>query len=165
MHRQGASRSTTNSCVDCFGYNQDYRLLVDFFVSFVATHFAQSVLEHYILLEQVVNRYFVLSIVVHRALEEEAQEALSTPTAGASSEVAKQYEVETQRSGEDRVAAQEVDLDLHWVAHPTEDVDVVPSFLVVVAWWVVVDAHLVVVLSVFVVAVAIEVGLNFRNQD
>ena len=97
MHRQGASRSTINSCVDCFGYNQYYRLLVDFFVSFVATHFAQSVLEHYILLEQVVNRHFVLSVVVHRALEEEAQEALSTPTAGASSEVAKQYEVETDR--------------------------------------------------------------------
>ena len=148
MHRQGASRSTINSCVDCFGYNQYYRLLVDFFVSFVATHFAQSVLEHYILLEQVVNRHFVLSVVVHWALEEEAQEALDAIASCASSQVAEEYEVKAKRSSEDRVAAEEVGLDLHWRAHPTEDVDVVPTFLVVVARWIVVDTYFVVVVLI-----------------
>ena len=39
-------------------------------------HFADCVLEHCVLLEEVVYRHFVYSVVVHRALEEEAQEAL-----------------------------------------------------------------------------------------
>ena len=105
-----------------------------------------------------VNRHFALGVVVHRALEEEAQEALDAVTAGASSEVAEQHEVEAQGSSEDRVAAQEVDLDLHGVSHPAEDIDVVPTFLVVVARGVVVDAHLVEV-------VGVEVGLLFGNED
>jgi len=139
--------------------------LVNLFVSCVATHFADSVLQHGVLLEEVVYGNFVLSVVVHRALEEEAQEALDAVTAVASSEVAQQNEVEAERSSEDRVAAEEVDLDLHGVAHPAEDVDVVPAFLVVVARGIVVDTYFVVVLSIFVVAVAVEVGLLFGNED
>ena len=54
---------------------------VNHFVSLVSTHFADSVLQHYILLEEVVYRHFVLGVVVHRALEEEAQEALDAVTA------------------------------------------------------------------------------------
>lgn len=77
------------------------RALIDRFVSFVTAHFANSVFEHGVLLEEVVNGHFVLGVVVHRALEEEAQEALDAVTAGASGEVAQQNEVEAQRSGED----------------------------------------------------------------
>ena len=122
--------------------------LIDFLISLVTAHFAESVLEHYVLLEQVVYRHLALSVVVHRALEEEAQEALSSVASCACSQVAEQHEVKAKRSSEDRVAAEEVDFDLHCVAHPSEDVDVVPSFLVVVARWIVVDAHFVVVVFV-----------------
>ena len=55
-------------------------------------------------------------------------------------EVHEQREVEDDRRREDRVAAEEVDLDLHRVAEPPEDIDVVPAFLVVAARRVVVDA-------------------------
>ena len=128
--------------------------LVDGFVGFVTAHFAESVFEHYVLLEEVVDGHFVLSVVVHRALEEEAEEALDTVASGASSEVAQENEVKAQGSSEDRVAAEEVDFDLHWVAHPSEDVDVVPSLLVVVTRRIVVDAYLVIVLCVLVLAIA-----------
>jgi len=133
-------------------------LLVDCFVSFVATHFAESVLQHNVLLEEVVNGNFVLGVVVHRALEEEAQEALDTEAAGASSEVAEEYEVEAQRSSEDRVAAEEVDFDLHGVPIQPKMSDVIPTFLVVVARGIVVDAH-------FVEVVGVEVGLLFSHED
>ena len=107
--------------------------LVDFLVSLIAAHLADGVLEHYILLEEVVDGNFTLGVVVHRALEEEAEETLDAMTAGAGSEVAQKHEVEAKGCCEDRVAAEEVDLDLHGIAHPTEDVDVVPSLLAVVA--------------------------------
>ena len=85
-------------------------MLVDCFVSFVAAHFADCVFEHDILLEEVVDGNFTLSVVVHRALEEEAEEALDAMTAGACREVAQENEVEAKGSCEDRVAAEEVDL-------------------------------------------------------
>ena len=95
-----------------------------------------------------VYRHFINGVVVLWALQEEAQEALSAPAASTVCEVDEQAEVEAERCCEDRVAAEEIDLNLHWIAHPTKDVDVVPTFLVVVAWWVVVDTHLVVVVAV-----------------
>ena len=120
-------------------------------------------------MEEVVNGYLVLSVVVHRALEEEAEEALCAVTSGASSKVAQQYEVEAEGSSKDRVAAEEVNLNLHGVAHPTEDIDVVPTFFVVVARGIVVDTYFVVVTIVVVTATAtvltVEVGLIFSNED
>ena len=81
------------------------------------------------------------------------------------SKVAQQAEVEQQWSSKDRVAAEEVDLDLHRITHPSEDVDVVPSLLVVVARWIIVDANLMIILGVLIVAVAVEVWLLFWLQD
>ena len=69
---------------------------VDFLVCLVTAHLADSVLQHHVLLEEVVYGDFVLSVVVHRALEEEAQETLDAVTAVAGSEVAKQHEVEAE---------------------------------------------------------------------
>src|SRR5207247_378594 len=60
--------------------------------------------------------------------------------------------------GEDGIAAQEVDLDLHRIAEPSEDVDVVPSFLVVAAGRIVVDPHLV-------EHVAVQLGILVRLED
>ena len=75
--------------------------LVDSLVSLVAAHLADGVLEHDILLEEVVHWHLTLGVVVHRALEEEAEEALYAVTAGTGGEVAQQYEVETQGSSKD----------------------------------------------------------------
>ena len=69
---------------------------IDSLVSRIAAHFAYSVFEHYILLEEVVDRHFVLGVVVHRALEEEAEEALYAIAAGASGKVAEEHEVKTE---------------------------------------------------------------------
>lgn len=59
----------------------DIRQLVYFLICLIATHFANGILQHDVLLEEVIYRNFVLCIVVHRALEEETQEALCTITA------------------------------------------------------------------------------------
>ena len=138
--------------------------LINLLVSLISTHFADSVLQHSVLLEEVVHRFLTLCVVVHRSLEEEGEETLDATAAGTGGQVAEQAEVEQQRCGKDGVAAEEVDLNLHGIVHPAEDVDVVPSLLVVVARRIVVDAHLVVVLGVFVVAVSVEVGLYVGLQ-
>ncbi len=143
-----------------FHYLKRRQISVNLFVSLVAAHLADGVLEHNILLEEVVHRHFVLSVVVHRALEEEAEEALYAEAACTLGEVAQKHEVKAERSCKDRVAAEEVDLYLHGIAHPAENVDVVPALLVVVARGIVVDAHLVIILGVFIIAVAIEAGLG-----
>lgn len=149
-------------------YREKYRgkiFLVDFFISLVTAHLADGVLQHGVLLVEVVHSLFTLSVIVHWRLEEEAQEALGAVTAGTGCKVAQQAEVEQQWSGKDGVAAQEVDLDLHWITHPAEDVDVVPTLLVVVARRIIVDANLVIILSVLIVAMAVEVWLDFWLQN
>ena len=90
--------------------------LVYLFVSLVSTHLADGIFQHDILVEEVVDSLLTFRVVVHRALEEETQEALDAVTAGAGSEVTEQCEVEEQRCSQDRVAAEEVDLDLHGIA-------------------------------------------------
>ncbi len=81
---------------------QTYRAKsIDFLVSLIAAHLADGVLEHYVLLEEMVDGHLILCIVVLRTLEEEAQEALSAVTACTGCEVAEQHEVKTERSSED----------------------------------------------------------------
>ena len=70
----------------------------------------------------------------------------------------KQREVENERRGQDRIAAEEIDLDLHLVAEPAKDVDVVPAFFVVAARRVIVDAH-------DVREIFVEIGINFGLQN
>ena len=133
-------------------------LSVDFFVSLITSHLADSVLEHDVLVEEVVYSLLALSIIVHRTLEEETQEALYAVASGACSEVHEQREVEQQRCCEDGVAAEEVDLYLHRIAHPAEYVEIIPSLLIIIARWIIVDTHLVVDISV-------EVGMVLLSQD
>ena len=139
--------------------------LVDFLISLVTAHLADGVLQHGVLLVEVVHSLLALGVVVHWRLEEEAQEALGAVTASTGCKVAQQSEVEQQWSCKDRVAAEEVNLNLHRITHPSEDVDVVPTFLVIVARWIVVDANLVVILGVLIVAVNVEVWLILWLQD
>ena len=75
--------------------------LVYEFVGLVAAHFTDGVLEHCVLLEEVVYGHFVYSVVVHRALEEEAQEALYAVAAVAGGKVAQEHQVKAEGSGKD----------------------------------------------------------------
>ena len=74
-------------------------------------------------------------------LEVERQPFLNSFHTGTLREIHEQREVEGERRGQDRIAAEEVDLDLHLVAEPAEDVDVIPAFFVVAAGRIVVDLY------------------------
>src|SRR5690349_5718033 len=100
---------------------------------------AQSVLQLHELNEQVVLR--IDRRRVHRALEVEREPFLDAVHVRAPGEVEKQRDVEDDRRGQDAVAAEEVDLQLHRVAEPADEIDVVPPFLVVAARRIVVDPH------------------------
>ena len=54
--------------------------------------------------------------------------------------------------------AQEIHLDLHGIIEPAKNVDIIPAFLVIAAWFVVMDMHLVLVL-------AVEILIQFRLQE
>ena len=95
---------------------------------------------------------------VLRALEVEREPLLDAAHPGPVGEVEEEREVEDERRGEDRIAAEEVDLQLHRVAHPAEEVDAVPALLVVATGRVVVDPHLV-------VSIAIEFGVEIGLED
>ncbi len=99
------------------------------------------------------------------SLEVEGEPLLDAEAAQAGragGEVEEEAEVEGEGGGEDGVAAEEVDLELHGVAEPAEDVDVVPALLVVAARWVVVDADLVVEV---LVELRVELGLEDDVED
>src|SRR5258705_13886901 len=97
----------------------------------------------------------------HRRLEVKAQPFLNaeaTQFRRALREVKEEHEVEHDRRGKDRIAAEEVDFDLHGIAEPSEDVDVVPTFFVITTWWVIVNADLV-------EDVSVKFGIKLRLQD
>ena len=95
---------------------------------------------------------------VLRALEVEREPLLDARHPRSLREIEEQHQVQHQRRGEDRIAAQKVDLDLHRIPEPAEDVDVVPAFFVVTARRVVVDAHLV-------KDVPVQLRIHIRLQD
>src|SRR6266550_3281260 len=98
---------------------------------------AQRVLELGVLNEEVI--FGVKPGRGVRALEVERQPFLNPRQPGTPRQVEEQRKIEHEGSGENRVAAEEVDLDLHRIAEPPEDVDVVPPFLIITAGWVIVD--------------------------
>ena len=75
--------------------------LVYFLICLIAAHLTNGVLEHNVLVEEVVDSFLALSVIVHRALEEEAQEALYAIASGTCGKVHEQCQVEQQRCGED----------------------------------------------------------------
>ena len=94
----------------------------------------------------------------HGPLEVERQPLLDALHPGALRQVQEQDQVQHQGRRQDRIPAQEVDLDLHRVAHPPEDVDVVPAFLGVAARRIVVDPD-------HVVEVLVELRVEVRLED
>src|SRR5260221_11751548 len=109
-------------------------------------HPPERVLELHALDEEIMLRIELLR--GHRALEVEAQPFLNASEASALGEVHEQRKVEHDRRREDRVTAEEVHLDLHRIAEPSADIDVVPPLLRVATGWIVVDRDLVIHVSV-----------------
>src|SRR5687768_7128026 len=88
------------------------------------------------------NEEIVLGIQprrVHRALEIKREPLLNTRHARTLCEIEEESRVEHDGRRENAIATQKIDLELHRVAEPAEDVDVVPALFVVAARWVVVD--------------------------
>ena len=110
---------------------------------------AQRVLQLHRLDEEIVLRVEALSSL--RRFQVKAQPFLNadgSEIGRALGQIEEEHQIERNRSGQDRVAAEEVDLELHRVAKPAEDVDVVPRFFLIAARRVVVDADLVVDVAV-----------------
>src|SRR5438270_5943125 len=121
-----------------------------------AAKVSERVLEFHQLDEDVV--FGVESGRGHRRLEVEGEPLLYAAQTGALREVEEEREVEDDGRGEYGVAAEEVNLDLHRVAEPAEDVYVVPALLIVAARRVVVDAY-------DVREVLVELRVDFRPED
>src|SRR4029077_510729 len=62
----------------------------------------------------------------HGSLEIEREPFLDATHAAALRQVHEQNQIQDERRGQDGVAAQEIDLNLHRIAQPSEDVDVIP---------------------------------------
>jgi len=85
-----------------------------------------------------------LTTVSHgRVCEIEREPVLRAAQAGPGRQVGEENKIERERRRQDRVAAEEIDLDLHRLAEPADEIDVVPGLFVVPAWRVVIDAHAV----------------------
>ena len=84
----------------------------------------------------------------HRALEVEGQPLLNAAEATTLRQVEEEHQIEDEWGRQDTIAAQEIHLDLHGIIKPAKNVDVIPAFLIIPAWFVVVDMHLVLVLTV-----------------
>src|SRR5262245_25671213 len=97
----------------------------------------------------------------HRRLEVKAQPLLNTDTLQLRRTVGKieeEDQIEHDRRSENGISAEEIHLDLHRIVEPPEDVDVIPTFLVIAAWRVVVDPNLV-----EDVAVQLRIKLGLQN--
>src|SRR4051812_9684130 len=96
-----------------------------------APEITQRVLQLHQLNEQIVLR--IDRRRVDRALEVERQPLLDAVQVRALGQVEEQRYVEHNRRRENAVAAEEVDLQLHRIPEPADEIDVVPAFLVVSA--------------------------------
>src|SRR5271155_2775048 len=97
----------------------------------------------------------------HRRLEVEAQPLLNAEAAKACrplGEIEEEHQIEGDGRGQNRVAAEKIHLDLHRIAEPPEDVDIVPTLFVITTRWIIVNPHLV-------INVLVEVGIKLRLQD
>src|SRR5262245_7638347 len=116
----------------------------------------QRVLQLHQLDEQIVFR--IQTRRVDRALEIERQPFLDAVHVRALGEIEEQGDVEDDRRGQNAVAAEEVYLQLHGIAEPADQIDVVPPSLVVAARRVVVDAH-------DVAEMLVEIRIELRLED
>src|SRR5262245_51452067 len=95
---------------------------------------------------------------MHRALEVKAQPFLNPSHSATLRQIQKQNEIQNNRGGQNTVAAQEINLDLHGITEPSVDVDVVPTFLIIPARRIVMDPH-------FMREILIKVWIELRLED
>src|SRR5262245_57939888 len=93
----------------------------------------------------------------HGTLEIETQPFLNSAHPAALGKVEEHHEIEDDGCGEDAISAEKVNLNLHWVAKPTIDINVVPTFLVVATGRVIMDPDFV---RKLLIKVGIEVWLE-----
>ena len=96
--------------------------------------------------------------IVHRALAEERQPRLDAAHACTQCQITENNQVERDGSSKNGVTAQEVNLDFHRIAHPAENIDVVPCFLVILTRRIVVDAYLM-------INITVQVRIFLRFED
>src|SRR5215510_6009502 len=89
----------------------------------LALHVAQSVLQFHQLNEQIMLRVHLTRM--HRRFEVERQPLLNPRHAGAFGEIKEERRIHHNRRCKDAVAAEEVDLELHRIAKPSDQIDVV----------------------------------------
>src|ERR1041385_1941840 len=90
------------------------------------------------------NKNVVLGIQPRRGLgrfKVERKPLLHALHSRSLSEIEEQREVKDDRRRQDRITTEKVDLDLHRITKPAEDVDIVPTFFVVATRGIVVDSH------------------------
>src|SRR5271163_2683944 len=125
----------------------------------LAHHMAKGVLQLHRLNEQV-----MLGIKPgrsHRRFEVEAEPLLNPEAAKPGrplGEIEEKHQVKRDRRCEDRVAAEEIHLDLHRIAKPAKDIDVVPALFIITARRIIVNPNLV-------VNILVQVGVKLRLQD
>src|SRR6185437_4113419 len=128
----------------------------------LALHPAQSILQFHELDEDVVLG--IESLSRHRRLEIERKPLLNASHSRALRQIHEQHQIQNERRREYGVAAQKIDLDLHRIAKPPENVDVIPTLLRIATGRVVVDTDLVVdVLVEFGVKVWLQ--NNFQRRE
>src|SRR5437868_9389784 len=101
----------------------------------------------------------------HRRLEIKAEpflDAAATQFWGALCEVEEEHQVEHERRGEDGIAAEKIHLDLHGIAEPAEDINVVPTLFIITTRRVIVDAYLVIEIAV---QMRVKLGLENLVKD
>ena len=96
--------------------------------------------------------------IVHRALAEEGQPRLDAAHACTQCQITENNQVERDGSSKNGVATQEVNLDFHRIAHPAENIDVVPCFLVILTRRIVVNAYLM-------INITVQVRIFLRFED
>ena len=69
--------------------------LINFFIGSITSNFSYCIFQHRVLLVKVVDGLLTLGVVVHRTLQEEAQEALDAVAPVARCQVHKQTKVKT----------------------------------------------------------------------
>ena len=109
----------------------------------------------------VLNENIVLlnvSLFHMRALEIKGEPFLNTRHAGTPGEIQKQGKIQDNRSRKNRISTQKVDLDLHFITKPSEDIDIVPAFLGVTARRIIIDPD-------FVVQITVQIRVKLRLKD
>src|SRR2546430_4361659 len=77
----------------------------------------------------------------HRRLKIKRQPFLHALHAGALGQIQKQGQIQNYRRRQNRITAKKVDLDLHRITQPPENIDIVPALFVVTTRRVVIDSN------------------------